>query len=498
MVFSSLTFIYVFLPLSLLFHYLSKNTLYRNLTLTIFSLVFYAWGEPMWIILLLISSFYDYFNGILVERFLGTWKAKLFLILSVVGNLGILLAYKYGGFIWENIDGMLQNFNMLFNTSMETPFAKPTNSLPIGISFYTFQTISYVVDVYRGQVKAQRNPLNFLMFVSLFHQLMAGPIVRYATIAAQIENRKVNWEMISSGVGRFCFGLFKKVVVANIASELVDKYMIYTYHGDGNFDLSSYEAWFGIIMFSVQIYFDFSGYSDMAIGLGKMYGFTYDENFKHPYAAQSVGDFYRRWHISLGTFLRDYVYFPLGGGRKNRYRNILIVWLLTGFWHGASWNFVFWGLYFGCFMVIEKLLENVLKKTPRIIRHAYTLFLIVFSRALFYFDSLYLSNKHFENADFKNESEWSPMFGYIANLFNSSNPVNPAFMADLVMHLYFFILVLILCIPWDEIFTEQHTVRIKTERIYFYTKPIVNFAMLAIATTLLINATHNPFIYFRF
>ncbi len=370
MVFSSLTFLFFFLPLTLFFHYITKNNLFRNLSLTVFSLIFYAWGEPLWVFLLLFSAIFDYGNGLLIAKYLSKskLKAKWILALSIIGNVGILIAFKYGGFIYDNI-----------NYFISLPFARPTNTLPIGISFYTFQTVSYTIDVYRGEVKAQKNIINFLMFVSLFHQLVAGPIVRYQTIETEMENRKFNWADISSGVGRFCFGLFKKVMIANTAGELVNKYL-----ENGFNDLSSPEAWFGITLFSIQIYFDFSGYSDMAIGLGRMFGFHYDENFKHPYAAISVGDFYRRWHISLGKFFRDYVYIPLGGNRKMQLRNIMIVWLLTGLWHGASWNFVFWGFYFGCFMIIEKLLEKMLKKTPRIIRHCYTLFLIIFSRAIFY------------------------------------------------------------------------------------------------------------------
>ena len=465
MVFSSLTFIYLFLPLSLLFHTITKNIIFRNLTLTIFSLIFYAWGEPMWIFLMLFSAFFDYFNGIFIEKWHGKFGAKLFVGLSIVGNLSLLIAYKYGGFIWDN----------LFSVFGDLPFDRPTNSLPIGISFYTFQTISYAVDVYRGDVKAQKNPLNFLMFVSLFHQLVAGPIVRYETIAEQIENRKLNWSQMSDGVTRFCLGLFKKVVIANVAGELVNKYLEVGFN-----DLSSYEAWFGITMFSIQLYFDFSGYSDMAIGLGKLFGFEYDENFKHPYAAQSVGDFYRRWHISLGKFFRDYVYIPLGGNRSNQLRNIMIVWLLTGLWHGASWNFVLWGFYFGCFMIIEKLLDKVLKKTPRILRHTYTLILIVFSRAIFYF------------------LDFEKLKIFVVNLFYSKNPIRESFMTDALEHLFWFALVVIFCIPWDEVFKPESKIRINATASFNVVKPAVNIALLFLVTMLLVNSTYNPFLYFRF
>jgi len=464
MVFSSLTFLFLFLPLTLLFHYVTNSNIVRNLSLSLFSLIFYAWGEPIWVFLLLFSSFFDYGNGLLIEKFKGTVKAKLILILSIIGNLGILIAFKYGGFIWENI-----------NYIIPLSFPKPTNTLPIGISFYTFQTVSYTIDVYRGEVKAQKNVINFLMFVSLFHQLVAGPIVRYQTIETEMENRRFDWEDISSGVSRFCFGLFKKVIIANIAGELVNKYL-----ETGFNDLSSVEAWFGIMMFSVQIYFDFSGYSDMAIGLGRMFGFHYDENFKHPYAAISVADFYRRWHISLGKFFRDYVYIPMGGNRKHQLLNIMVVWLLTGLWHGASWNFVLWGFYFGCFMIIEKLLENILNKTPKIIRHLYTLFLIILSRSIFYF------------------VDFSQLKLFIIKLFSSKSYVKESFYSDLYEHLYWFILVILLCIPFDELLSEKHPVRMSVNRVLKFSQPVLNLVLLLICIVFLVDSTYNPFIYFRF
>lgn len=464
MVFSSLTFLYAFLPLSIFAHYISKNVIFRNLTLTLFSLVFYAWGEPMWIFLLLFTSMFDYAHGLLIEKYRGKFSGKLVLVWAVIVNLGLLIAFKYGAFIWDNL-------SLLFTL----PFERPTNTLPIGISFYTFQTVSYLIDVHRGEVKAQRNPMNFLLYVSMFHQLVAGPIVRYQAIAEEIENRIVNWRMLSEGINRFCFGLFKKVIIANTAGELVEKYL-----EAGFTDLSSYEAWFGITMFSVQIYFDFSGYSDMAIGLGRMFGFHYDENFRHPYAAQSVGDFYRRWHTSLGKFFRDYVYIPLGGNRKFQLRNIMIVWLLTGIWHGASWNFLLWGFYFGCFMIIEKLLEKVLAKTPRFLRHTYTLILIVFSRAIFYF------------------VDWERLKTFTVKLFHSENKINDGFFVDLWEHSFWFVAVVLLCIPWDEIYPKDSKINIKSTNMLEYFRPALNVAFLALSTVMLVDSTYNPFIYFRF
>ena len=464
MVFSSLTFLYLFLPLSLLFHYSTKNDLFRNIFLTIFSLVFYAWAEPMWIFLMVFTALFDYSTGLYIEKKRGTPWAKVGLIASIVVNIGLLVAYKYGGFIYDNL-------NCLF----PLPFDRPQNSLPVGISFYTFMVISYVVDIYRGEIKAQRNPLNFLMFISLFQHLVAGPIVRYSQISEQVEKRTIDWSRMSDGITRFCIGLFKKVAIANVAGVLVDKYL-----DTQLYSLSSYEGWFGIAMFSIQLYFDFSGYSDMAIGLAKLFGFDFHENFKHPYAAISVGDFYRRWHISLGRFFRDYVYIPLGGNRKYQDRNILIVWFLTGFWHGANWNFALWGTYFGVLMVLEKHLKFVLDKTPRFLKHGYTLVLIVFSRAIFYF------------VDFNQLSY------FIGNLFYSKHSVNPGFLSDITTHVFWFVLVVLLCIPWDEIYTQDHPVRNRVAIRYAYVRPFANAFLLILSTMLLVNATFNPFLYTRF
>jgi alginate O-acetyltransferase complex protein AlgI len=464
MVFSSLTFLYLFIPGCVILYYVSGNKIWRNFTLTLFSYIFYAWGEPMWVILLLLSSVFDYINGILIERWRGTYLAKTVLSLSVTGNLGLLLVFKYGGFIWENI-----------NLFIQLPFPKPEITLPIGISFYTFQTISYTIDVYRNEVKVQKNPLNFLMFVGMFPQLVAGPIVRYRTIENYLDERKIDIDLVWSGVNRFCFGLFKKVVIANSTGALVQKYLEVQFY-----DLSSPEAWFGITLFSVQLYFDFSGYSDMAIGLARIFGFRIEENFKHPYAAISVSDFYRRWHISLGKFFRDYVYIPLGGNRRSQNRNIMVVWTLTGLWHGASWNFVLWGFYFGCFMLIEKYMRRVLDVTPRFLKHSYTLFLIVFSRAIFYF------------VDFDKLKQ------FVLILFTSAKEVGPGFKTDVTTHIFLFIAVIILCIPWNEIFTEKHRLYLISNKLHRYLSFPINLLLLFVSTVMLIDSAYNPFIYFRF
>lgn len=466
MVFSSLTFLYAFLPVFIIAYFLLKNIVYRNITLILFSLIFYAWGEPLWLYLLLLTAVFDYGVGLLIENMLkkSKTKARIALIFGVVVNLSLLIGYKYGGFLWDNL-------NQLF----PMPFDRPMNSLPIGISFYSFQVIAYLVDVFRGDTPAQKNPINFLVCISMFPHLVAGPIIRYSKIHDELDNRKVTWSDLSYGINRFCFGLFKKVFIANTAGELVQKYL-----ENGFDDLSSYEGWFGIAMFSVQIYFDFSGYSDMAIGLARMFGFHFDENFRHPYAAISCGDFYRRWHISLGRFFRDYVYIPLGGNRKYQLRNIMIVWLLTGIWHGASWNFLLWGAYFGCFMIIEKLLDKVLTKTPRILRHTYTLILIVFSRGIFYF------------------TDWEKLKTFTVNLFSSKNAIGNTFYTDLTDHIYWFGAVVLLCIPWDEIFTDESKINRGSTQFYKVASPIFNLLFLGVSTAMLAGSTYNPFIYFRF
>jgi len=464
MVFSSLVFLYFFLPVTVLLYFLMPSMRLKNFILLLFSLIFYAWGEPVWIVLLLFSSVLDFLIGRGIDTYRNGILPKILVGASVVVNLALLMTFKYADFFTSN-------FNYVFGTDVPLPGI----TLPIGISFYTFQTLSYTIDVFRNQVPVQRKFLNYMVYVSMFPQLVAGPIVRYSEVAGAIDNRRSDWNMIRSGLNRFCVGLFKKVVLANTASILVDKYLEVQFG-----ILSSPEAWFGIMMFSVQIYFDFSGYSDMAIGMGRVFGFTMLENFKHPYAAISVADFYKRWHMSLGRFFRDYVYIPLGGNRKFQYRNILIVWLLTGFWHGASWNFVLWGGFFGCCMVIEKMCEGPLSQVPRVVRHGYTLVLIVFSRAIFYF------------VDFAKLKE------FMVTLFASSHPINAGFVGDITGFSFFFVLVVLFCIPWQEIYPPESRLHQKCQRLYAASAPVLNLLMLALCTVLLADDTYNPFIYFRF
>ncbi len=372
MVFSSLTFLYGFLPLALLLYFPVKNRVYRNAVLLIFSLVFYSWGEPKYILDMLLASGAAYCGGLLIDRFRESPRRKkavfLATVLLLVGNL---FFFKYLNFVADNLSLLL---------SRELPI--PKILLPIGISFYTFQILSYVIDLYRGEIQVQRNYFYLTLYVSFFPQLIAGPIVRYQTIEKEILERRETWEGVVSGLKRFIIGLGKKVILAdNIALIAVT-----VYEGDtALYGTSLY--WLAAFSYALQIYFDFSGYSDMAIGLGRIFGFHFLENFEYPYTALSITDFWRKWHISLSSWFRDYIYIPLGGNRVGKWkwvRNILAVWALTGLWHGAQWNFVLWGLYYGCLLLLEKLvLQKALDKLPRVVRWAYSFFFILLGWVLF-------------------------------------------------------------------------------------------------------------------
>ena len=369
MVFSSQLFLTVFLPLTVVLYWLLPKKA-KNILLLLVSLVFYAWGEPTHIFVMLITTAYIWLFGLLVDRakkknMPGT--AKLFLVLTLVLSLGTLVFFKYTGFLVDNLSFL-----------KDTALGGLNIALPIGISFYTFQALSYIIDVYRGDVKAQKSWVNFAMYISLFPQLIAGPIVRYADVENQLDDRKVTFDGMAQGIQRFVLGLGKKVLLANQIGALWE-----TLSGNG----TVLGAWLAAIAFAFQIYFDFSAYSDMAIGLGRMFGFEFTENFRHPYESASVTEFWRRWHITLGTWFREYVYIPLGGNRKGKGRqvlNLLIVWFLTGFWHGAAWQFILWGLYYFLFLTAEKLfLQKALQKLPGFFRHGYALLAVLLGWVLF-------------------------------------------------------------------------------------------------------------------
>ncbi|MCI8648849.1 MAG: MBOAT family protein [Anaerotruncus sp.] len=469
MIFANLLFLYLFLPLNLLLYFLFKSVVYRNIVLIVFSFLFYAWGEPVWFLLLLFTAMIDYVHGQLIGRYRGTWIAHAALISSLVVNLGILVTFKYSGFF-------IGNLNAIFGTALPVP----TFSLPIGISFYTFQTISYVVDVYHGEVEPQDNPFWYLLYLSMYHQLVAGPVVRYADINREICGRRVSAAEFSEGLSRFMFGLAKKVLIANVAGEFAIEYM------EGNLArLSVGGAWFGAIMFSLQIYYDFSGYSDMAIGLGRIFGFHYKENFNYPYAATSVTDFWRRWHISLGSFFRDYVYIPLGGNRRHQYFNLVIVWFLTGFWHGASWNFILWGLYFGLFLLLEKrFFLHKLEQLPRAVGHIYLLFVAVVSWVIFYFTDLGRLGTYLKI-----------MFGL------SGRPIWDSRIGVVVMNNIFWMLIaLVFCMPLVRLFQRFVAQGLGDKQVLVLRccQVPLNFTLLLLCTAKLVGQSYNPFLYYRF
>ena len=373
MVFSSLVFLGLFLPITLVIYYL-LYALFRdvrclNSILLLASLFFYAWGEPVWVFVLIMTALLDYGNGRRIDRYRGTWKAKVALWCSICLDLGLLFCFKYAGFAVESVNQLL---------SVTLPV--PQLTMPIGISFYTFQSLSYLLDLYWGKIAVQKKCSNYLLYIAMFPQLVAGPIVRYADIAQRLQQRSLTLAGMQQGITRFMCGLGKKIILANSAGEAAGLLL------DSNLSqLSVAGAWLGILLYALQIYFDFSGYSDMAIGLGRMFGFHYQENFRYPYLSCSITDFWRRWHISLGFFFRDYVYIPLGGNRRYQLRNIMVVWALTGLWHGASWNFVCWGLYYGCLLMLEKKwLLHVFRMHP-ILGWCCTAVAVLFGWALFYY-----------------------------------------------------------------------------------------------------------------
>ena len=367
MLFSSIPFLYYFLPAVLILYFLAPQK-GKNTVLLLFSLIFYGWGEPRLVLMMLLAVALGYFFGLGLEKTRGRGLGKLLLVLSVISSLSFLVYYKYTDFFLENINGLFGLHLPLLGLA-----------LPIGISFYTFQIMSYTVDVYRGQVPAQRNFVDLACYVAFFPQLIAGPIVRYSDVAPQLKNRRLSLENCRLGAGRFLVGLGKKILLANLLGELCT-----AWHGTQ--DGSVLFSWMYAIAYTLHIYFDFSGYSDMAIGLGRMFGFLFPENFRHPYVSGSITEFWRRWHISLGTWFRDYVYIPLGGNRRGKWcqlRNILVVWFLTGFWHGAAWNFICWGLYFGLLLIAEKLWILKSLEGHKILAHIYVLLAVVFGFVLF-------------------------------------------------------------------------------------------------------------------
>lgn len=469
MVFSSLTMIYVFLPIVLLIYFVSSPR-GKNILLLVSGLIFYAWGEPKNIWIMVVSSFVDYMAGLVIAKYDNNQKVrKCALITSMCVDLGFLIFFKYSGFFITNI-------NALLHTNI--PVLELT--LPIGISFYTFQSMSYTIDLYWRNIKVQRNFLDFLTYVSLFPQLVAGPIVRYEDVQDEIHDRKVNINLVGEGFTIFVRGLSKKVLLANNIGSLWTEIKTLDYS-----QISMVTAWIGILSFTFQIYYDFSGYSDMAIGLGKMLGFNFPKNFDHPYISTSVTEFWRRWHITMGSWFREYVYIPLGGNRCSKakwIRNTFIVWALTGFWHGADWNFILWGLFYGVLLLFEKLyFKKILDKLPKVICILYNFLMVIIGWVLFDTTSLSQAGLYLK-----------AMFGGTHIFIDEYSKYQ----------ISCYIVIFILCAIFSTDIREKLTNRLinkeKTSKIYYVALPIVQLVAMIICTAYLVDATYNPFLYFRF
>lgn len=467
MVFSSLVFIFVFLPITIVAYYLAPKKL-KNLVIFIASLIFYSWGEPIYILLMLFSTVFSYFTGLLIDKYKNSKKISTFLFLcSIVVNVGLLGFFKYYNFI-------ISNMNTLFHLDL----TQSTFSLPLGISFYTFQTISYLVDVYLRKANVQRNFVSFGTYITMFPQLVAGPIVKYSDISFQLKNRKHNLSIFGEGAELFIIGLAKKVLLANNIGILWSAVKETPLS-----ELSVLTAWLGIIAFTFQIYFDFSGYSDMALGLGKMFGFHFIKNFNAPYISKSITEFWRRWHISLGTWFREYVYIPLGGnrgGRLKQLRNIIIVWFLTGLWHGASWNFVLWGLYFAFFLILEKTFLLKWLEKNKIIAHIYTLVVVIIGWVFFELENI------------------STCGHYIQVMFGLGR--NPIVNAQSIYYLYtnlFLFIILAIC-STDWLSKIQGYLKEKIKGKGAVVLALFYLGVMLISTAYLVNETYNPFLYFKF
>ena len=482
MVFSDLFFLFVFLPafaLSYLAaHWIDQllssensrpNRIVENAVLVVFSLIFYAWGEPVYVFLMLFCVLLNYLAGLGIGHTQGTAR-KWALAGGLTGNILILSTFKYLSFFAQQL------------TALGIPVADPKIALPIGISFYTFQSISYLIDVYRQEAPMQRHFGNLLLYISMFPQLIAGPIVRYNTVAQEISNRSVTSKDVADGIYRFVIGLGKKVILANQLSEISDQFLA------GNMqDLTTTGAWTGIVAFTLQIYFDFSGYSDMAIGLGRCLGFHFNENFRHPYCCDTITDFWRRWHISLGSFFRDYVYIPMGGNRSHQALNILVVWFLTGMWHGASWNFIIWGVYFGLIVTIEKYtILRIRAYIPSPLLHLYSLVLVIIGWGIFYFDDSSRMVRFFEICF----GQGTIIHDYIT-------------ISALADNCWLWVVCLLFCMPLRSgvgMLLRRHTSKggLVQELILLTGRLILSIVLLILSVALLVGATNNAFIYTRF
>lgn len=466
MVFSSLTFLLYFLPLVVLLYIFSPDDRVKNGVLIVASLIFYAFGEPKWILVMLAMVIVNYICALSISKNKNVKLRRLFLVLGVTFSLGFLFYFKYAAFV---INGVL--------SVAKSDYRIKDIALPVGISFYTFQVLTYIIDVYLEKIKVQKNFFRLLLYVSFFPQLIAGPIVNYKDIRKSLGHRKLTAKNFYDGFIRFILGLSKKCLIANTCGEVVNELT--------GVSSSILGAWLLAICFSLQLYFDFSAYSDMAIGLGHMFGFTFKENFLHPYTADSATDFWRKWHVSLGAFFREYVYIPLGGNRVNKIkwcRNLMIVWALTGIWHGASWNFVVWGLYYGVLLMIEKLfLLDIKKKLPKALNIITTLIIVIIGWVLFYFTDINEAIKH---------------IGYMFGVGN--NGLTDVYMIYQFKNKIGFILIaFIACLPWSDWFIDWKKNPV-FDKVTEYAAPVVTSLLLIVSIILLVGQSYNPFLYFRF
>ena len=473
MVFADLFFLYIFLPLCLISYFVAKKLKTKNIILIVFSLLFYAWGEPVYVLLLVFSSALNWVVGLLIERFRDTKAATASLAAGIVINLGMLLVFKYTGFIVENI-------NALFGAAIPVPEIR----LPIGISFFTFQALSYIIDCYWESVRVQKQYYKFLLYLSLFPQLIAGPIVRYSVIEDEIDNRTISINDLCEGAQRLILGLAKKVILANNLYSIVENYF-----GNDITGLSMLGTWFVVIVYSLYVYFDFSGYSDMAIGLGRMFGFHFDENFTHPFVCKTIAEFWQRWHISLGSFFRDYLLYVPIFGRSRKYLNLFLVWFSTGLWHGASWNYIIWGLYFGFFIFFEqKLGKKRIKSWPIWWKHIYSKLVIIIGFGIFFFEDLGQLGIFFRNIT------------GISCIMGASPLADPMTWGSFVNNI-FLVIVAIACSMPILPKIKEFVLNSRSDSVYTigrYASMAGCIVLLIVSSILLVNATNNPFLYFRF
>ena len=476
MVFSSLTFLFVFLPVVFIIYYAVPKRA-KNVVILVSGLLFYAWGEPIYVLAMILATFIDYTAGRLIDKYDDKPKIRtICLIVSLVMNIGLLGTFKYLGFLINSVNGW-------FVLSIPNP----NLPLPIGISFFTFQSMSYTIDLYRRNIKVQKSAVSFMAFVTLFPQIVAGPIVRYEDVQNELDNRSVTEKMLGDGISRFITGLGKKVLIANNIGMLWTQVKGMDYG-----ELSAVTAWLGILAFTFQIYFDFSGYSDMAIGLGKMMGFNFPENFNYPYMSHSISEFWRRWHITLGAWFRSYIYIPLGGNRKGLPRtiiNLLIVWAVTGIWHGASWNFMLWGVYFGVLIIIERLfMGKVLEKIPSFFSWLYTFVLVVFGWVMF----------EAVDTSIVNIGEmFGQMFTYIGAMFGANGTVmdNTATFAIVNYGVMFAVCILG---SSDMFKNAAEYIRKKAPEWVQYGFPVAQTAVMLASIAYITTSSYNPFLYFNF